>query len=341
MERDTALDTGAASERASEEPQAGRGGQRALSTRALLLVHLSLLFVAVSWGSNFVSIKYLLRRVDATEVLMIRLTLASLCYAGFLLLSGRGFARFSRADWRKAALIALLGVTINTGAVAYGVQMIPAAVASLIVTGNPVFTALIARALGQERLTPRKLGGIAVAFTGFLVVLFYGGPEAQFSVRNALGILITLLGPLAWAFYTVLSKPLLVRYEPVQFAGTVTILGTLPLLPLFATRPGVVREALRFGPAEWLAVLTMVVFALVLAYALWYRGLRVLSPTQIAVYIYLVPVFGTLGAWLLLGEHITIYLLLGGTLILLGVILTNTARRGPVEHGERARRRAR
>ncbi|MDI3340076.1 MAG: DMT family transporter [Sphaerobacter sp.] len=328
---------GAATESA-RAPEEGResGGP---SARTLLLVHLSLLFVALSWGSNFVSMKYLLHRLDAAEVLLLRLTLASLCYAAFLLLSGRGFARASRADRGQVVLMALLGVTINTAAVAFGAQLIPAAVGSLIVTGNPIFTAVIARVLGQETLTQRKAAGIAVAFCGFLVVLLYGGPEAQFSVRNALGIGITLIGPLAWALYTVFSKPLLARYEPVQFAGTLTIIGTIPLLPLFLARPGLVQEVTRFGPADWLALTTMVVFALVLGYAFWYRGLRVLSPTQIAIYIYLVPVFGTLEAGLLLGERITAYLLLGGALILLGVIVTNTAPRGPVGHDGRSRGR--
>ncbi len=50
-----------------------------------------------------------------------------------------------------------------------------------------------------------------------------------------------------------------------------------------------------------------------------------LAPSQAAVYIYLVPVFGLLSAWLLLGERPTPFLLLGGTTILAGVILTNSA----------------
>ncbi len=71
--------------------------------------------------------------------------------------------------------------------------------------------------------------------------------------------------------------------------------------------------------------------ALVLSYALWYRGLRDLQPTQVAIYIYMVPVFGVLGSWLVLGEPITIFLLLGGATILSGVVLTNRSRRGTVD----------
>ncbi|MBX6342041.1 MAG: DMT family transporter, partial [Thermomicrobiaceae bacterium] len=279
---------------------------------------------------------YLLRTIGPIDVLVLRLSLASAFFAALLAATTRGWPRFKREDWGRLALVALLGVTINTSAIAFGTRLIPAAVASLIVTSNPVFTALISRALMGEPLTRRKLAGIAVAFVGFLIVLLYGGQEARFSARNSLGVVITLLGPLAWAFYTVLSKPLLERYEPTAFAGIITIVGTAPLLPLLALDHSVARDVTRFGPPEWLATLTMTVLALVLAYTLWYRGLRALAPTQVAVYIYLVPVFGALGAWLLLGERITVYVLVGGLTILGGVVLTNSGRRGPVDAEKRS-----
>lgn len=315
-----------ATERAEAAPRTG----------SLLLVHLSLLVVALSWGSNWVSIKYLERELAAPDVLLLRLTLASSCFGGVLCVSAlrrgvSGLPRVARADRPKVVLMALLGVTVNTGAVAFGAHLIPAAIGSLLSACNPIFTAIVARIFISEPLTRRKLSGVALAFLGVLIVLLYGGPNAHFSLGNALGILIALCGPVAWAFYTVLSKPLLARYDPTQFTGLVAILGTLPLLPLFAVRYPFVRQVIHFGPTQWLATTATVVFALVLGYSLWYRGLKVLAPTQLAVYVYLVPVFGTLGAWLLLGERITIFLLLGGLLILLGVIITNTTRRGPLD----------
>jgi drug/metabolite transporter (DMT)-like permease len=234
-------------------------------------------------------------------------------------------------------LIAVMGITINTCAIAFGTRLIPAAVASLIVTGNPVFTAVISRILVGEPLTRRKIAGVVIAFCGFLIVLLFGGQEAEFSVQNALGVLITMGGPLAWAFYTVLSKPLQGRYHPVQFVGLTTIAGTLPLIPFLVLRPDLVTIAGSFGATQWLALFVSAVLALVVAYLLWYRGLSVLEPTQIAVYVYLVPVFGALGAWLLLGERITIFVLLGGVTILTGVIITNSTRSGPIDRLIRGR----
>ncbi|MEX2426085.1 MAG: DMT family transporter [Thermomicrobiaceae bacterium] len=295
-----------------------------------MLIHVSLLCVAIFWGSNFVSIKHLLDTIGPGNIVLLRLLLASLVFLPIVIYLARGIPRVERADIPMLLLIAILGITINTSAIAFGTRLIPAAVASLIVTGNPVFTAIISRVLVGEPLTRQKLLGIVIAFSGFLIVLFYGGQEAEFSIQNALGVLITMGGPLAWAFYTVLSKPLQGRYHPVQFVGLTTIAGTLPLIPFAIYNTDLLTVTLEFGPTQWLALVVSAVLALVLAYLFWYRGLSILEPTQIAVYVYMVPVFGALGAWLLLGERITIFVLVGGLTILTGVIITNTTRSSAV-----------
>lgn len=290
------------------------------------------------WGSNFISMKYLLRSIDPVELVLLRLILGSLIFGVILLVSSHAFPRFTRREWGWLAIIGTLGITINIFAVAFGTQLIPAGLASLIVTSNPVFTALLSRAILHESLTRQKVLGILIAFAGFLIVLVWGGPDATFNLHNSLGVLITLFGPSAWALYTILSKPYLKRCPPTQFAGIVTIVGALPALPLLLFDHRIFVDMTRFGPSQWLATLVTTGLALVLSYALWYRGLRDLQPTQVAVYIYMVPVFGVLGSWLVLGEPITIFVLIGGATILFGVMLTNRSRRGTVdEHGNRQR----
>ncbi len=275
--------------------------------------------------------KYLLRSINPVELLLLRLMLGSLIFGVVLLTSSRTLPRFTRREWAWLLLIGTLGITINISAVAIGTRLIPAGLASMIVTSNPVFTALLSWVILSEKLTRQKLFGIFVAFCGFLIVLLWGGPNATFDLHNSLGVLITLCGPCAWALYTILSKPYLNRCPPTQFAGIVTIIGALPAMPLLLYDHRIFGDLTRFGPSQWLATVVSTGLALVLSYTLWYRGLRVLQPTQVAIYIYMVPVFGVLGSWLILGEPVTIFLLIGGITILSGVVLTNRSRRGTVD----------
>lgn len=296
-----------------------------------ILIHLSLLLTAMIWGATFVAVKYVVDQTGPEGVVLLRVGLSSACFVVLLGITWRTLPRMPASVWRRLALIAFCGSVVNNLAIAWGQSYLAAALASLIVTSNPIFTTIISRLLLGEPLTRRKLSGIAMACGGFLIVLLYGSSEARFSVDNAIGILILICAPLGWATYTVLSKPLLQEYEPHVIAGYTTILGGLMLSPMLLLHPSIFSEAAAFSGRTWLAVVTMSVLAVFLAYILWYRGLRKLEPTQVAVYVYLVPFFGVLSAWLLLGETITRYLLLGGATILAGVIVTNSGRRPPAE----------
>lgn len=294
----------------------------------LLLVHLSLLVVAVLWGGNFTAIKYLLETLEPLDVMFLRAAGAVIFFGVFLVVSGRIIIPMERADVIRLVLIGVIGITIMNLAMINGQKLLPAALASLIVTSNPIHTAIISRVLGGEPLTRRKLGGIALAFTGFLIVLLFGsGKGADLSADHVKGMLIVALAPFSWAFYTVLSKPLLSKYPPTHVAAYTSMAGSIGFMAVPFVRPGTAHRIGDLSVRGWSAALFASLLAFVVSYILWYRGLRVLTPSQTAVYIYLVPVFGLLSAWLILGETITVFLLLGGATILSGVVLTNSARK--------------
>ncbi|CAA9567706.1 MAG: Permease of the drug/metabolite transporter (DMT) superfamily [uncultured Thermomicrobiales bacterium] len=287
--------------------------------------HLSLLLVAMIWGGNFVAIKTMLRDLAPLDVAFVRGMGAAGFFILTLLLTGNPRLRMPRADWVRLVAVGLIGVTVLNVAIVFGQSLLSAALASLIVTSNPIHTAIISRLVLGEPLTRRKLGGIALAFVGLVIVLRWGAAGgAGFGTGHIRGVLILAIAPFSWAIYTVLSKPLLQRHSPVHVAGYSTVIGALAFLAIPFLRPGTLDRIADLPARGWLAATFATLISFVLAYVLWYRGLRVLSPSQTAVYIYLVPVFGLLSAWLILGEEPTLFLLLGGATILTGVIVTNT-----------------
>lgn len=291
-----------------------------------LLIHLSLLIVAMIWGANFVSMKYLVVQIGAPHLLLLRVILASSVFGLILLFSRRSIPRFTPEVWRLLALVGFFGIAMNQLAVIYGTSYLSAALASLIATSTPIFTTIISRVFLGDRLTSRKVAGIALSFTGFLIVLLFGSGSTQFSVDNAIGVLIIICAPFSWAISTVISKPLMVAHDPKVITALSSVCGAAFVLPLLFFQPGLFAEMAAFDARSWLAAFITSILAVVVAYTIWYQGLRRLEPTQVAVYIYLVPFFGVLFSWLLLGESITLFLLLGGATILSGVMVTNSGR---------------
>lgn len=306
--------------------------------RSLLVVHLSLLATAAIWGSNSSAIKYLLDDLRPADILAVRIGGGALVFALVLVLQRADRTRVAGRDLVKLLLLGMLGITIVNTAFVTGQDLIPAATSSLIVTSNPIHTAIFSSLLGIERMTGRKIAGIALAMAGFAVIVLLGsGNGSALGGGHTRGILIVAIGPLCWAAYTVLSKPLVGRYGPTATAAYTAIGGALGLIPVVLAEEGTVGRLGQLGAQGWAVAAYSAVFGLVVAYTLWYRGLAVLSPSQTAVYIYLVPLFGLLFAWWLLDEQVTRWLILGGATILAGVILTNSGRRTSTVDGATSR----
>ena len=176
--------------------------RRTIATHGLLLV------VSAIWGGHFVALHFLLQELAPPEVMLIRAILASGFYAVFLLLNRRALPAIQRADWSRLITTGFLGIAVMGLGMVYAQRFISAGVSSLIVTLNPIFTALLAYLLLGQALTRRQTSGVALALGGFFVVLLLGAPGARFSVTNMAGVLLMACSPLTWALYTVLSKPL-------------------------------------------------------------------------------------------------------------------------------------
>lgn len=295
----------------------------------LLTVHLALLLVAIFWGTNFVALKRLLETLTVADTVVLRSILAALCNVVMLVLLRRSNVAIRRADMGRILLVAVLGGVLTPIPNILAQRYITASVSSLLTTTNPLWTALFAWLVLGIGLSRRKMLGMAVAFAGFLVILLLGGPSVSFSVRNSVGVLIFVCSPLCWGLYSVLAKPLLARYSSTQLVAVTTIIGTIFLLPMLLS--GTPDRLARLSGSGWLLLLWTGVITLWLAYLFWFRGLRALQPSQVAVYIYLVPCFGVIAARLFLGEPITPFVLLGGATILAGVIITNSPTRAERE----------
>ena len=302
--------------------------------RQMLLVHLSLLATTVIWGLNFVAMKYLIGQVGALHVVLIRVYFAAIVFAGFLLLWRSEIPRFPLRVWGVICFLGVMGSVVNQLLVTFGTSYLSAAVASMIATSTPIFMAILSKIMLSEPLTVRKMTGIGVAFIGFMIVLLYGSGTAEFSVSNSVGVFLTAMAPLSWSLSTIVSRPVMLQYPPKVITGISMIIGGIALLPALVSQRSIFGEIAAFDVTSWAAAFVLSVLAMVVAYTFWYQGLRRLQPTQIAIYVYLVPVFGVIFAWMLLGETITIFLLLGGMTILSGVIITNSDQRPPaVEPG--------
>ena len=123
--------------------------------------------------------------------------------------------------------------------------------------------------------------------------------------------------------YSVLLKPITHHVDGVQVSALTMLGGAVPLLAVAS--PAIARTTWTAIPAQaWLAIAYSGIFALVIAYLIWYRGMKLIGPTRTAMYSNLQPIFAVLVAWAVLGEVPTLAQGAGAAAVMAGLLLTRS-----------------
>lgn len=284
--------------------------------------HLLLIGVVAVWAGSFSVIKALLDHGFAAEdVALLRYAIAA---PGFVLVLwlARGLPGLTLRDAGRVVAAGLFVVLGYHFCLNLGTRHTTSAAAALVVALAPALTLVLAVLLGLDRVRPRQVAGLAVAFGGVAVVVALGTGEGL-SLESAKGPAIVLGAPLSFALYNVLLEPLLGRHDLLALTAATSLVGSVALLP-FADR-STVDAVTGISRGDLALLLYLGVLATLLGYVVWNVGLRALGPTRAVSYTNAnSPLAIAFGA-LFLGETVTPWLLLGAALVVGGIVLAQRA----------------
>jgi drug/metabolite transporter (DMT)-like permease len=278
--------------------------------------HLSVLAVVVLWAGSFSVIKQLLDDgVAAGDIALLRYAIAAPGFA-YILWRARGLPGLTRGDAVRVTAAGLLVVVGYHMFLNVGTRYTTSGVAALVVALAPGLTMLLAFALGLDRIGRRRSAGLAVAFTGVAIVVSLGSGN-ELSFDSAKGPLIVLGAPLAFALYNVILKPLLGRHDLLALTAATSLIGTVGLMPF--VRGSTIDTAVDASVSEAALLLYLGVLATLLGYILWNAGLKGLGPTRAVTYAYGIPPLAVIFGAIFLDEPVTVWLLVGGVLVVGGI----------------------
>jgi drug/metabolite transporter (DMT)-like permease len=287
------------------------------SPRDRRLADVGLLAVVLVWSANFVVVKSAITAVGPLTFTSIRYVVATATL--FAIVRWRtGEIKRPEGRWWRLILLGVLGFGCYQVVWTIGLTQITAGDSALIVAVSPVLTALLAGAIGMDRLTVPKLAGAMIAFAGVALVVTGG----QVSLGSSLvGDLLTVTAAVLWAVYTILGARMLRFVDPLAATAWSVLGGMLFLLP-FGAWEAVTSPAASVGPGVVLAIFYSGTLAAGTANVLVFRAITIVGPSRASAMQFLVP-FGAvvLGA-IFLAEPVGIIQLVGGIVIIAGVALT-------------------
>ncbi len=271
------------------------------------------------WSLNFVMGKIALREFPPGLLATFRTAMAAVVILPLYFLRRRHRAsRWNLREGLRLLVLGVGGVALNQVFFVLGLSRTSVAHAAILVGLTPVQVLLLAAMTGQEKMTWRKAMGLVVALAGVgILQMSHQGTRAP----SILGDILILLCGLSLAVYTVFGKDLTARHDGITI-NTFAYVGGAILLS-----PAIVWNARNFdftavSAAAWLSVAYMAVFSSVVSYIIYNYALSHIAASRVSAFSYLQPLLATLLAIPILGEHVTIYLLAGGALVLAGVYVT-------------------
>lgn len=305
-----------------------------------------LLLMTLIWGTNYSIVKYAFTEIDAQAFNALRMVIGSAVFLA-VIFGVQRIARPSRAprstaamatagifhtpaaltrrDWIVLAALGLVGHAMYQYLFIGGLARTTVANSSLMLAATPVVIALITAVLGQDRIGPLHWLGAAMSMAGIYVVIGEG-----MHVRGSTlpGDVMMAGAVCCWAIYTLGARPLMTRHSPVGVTGLSMAIGTLLYVPV--TLPRLLSvEWTRVSVPTWLALLYSALFALCIAYTIWYVAVREIGSARTSAYSNLIPLVAMLTAVVFLGEALSAARLAGAAAVLVGVALTRVGQSKP------------
>jgi drug/metabolite transporter (DMT)-like permease len=216
---------------------------------------------------------------------------------------------------------AAAGIWLNQLSFVYAVKLTTAATVALMFGTLPIFVALLAQALGHERLHFRHWFATVISFSGVALVAA-GAPSG---IGGDLGgILLGLVASVTWAAYTVAMGPLMRRYSPYRISAFMLLVGSVPLLAS-AFRQLISQDWSELSALAWGAFVYSLFFSLVFTNIMWFTAIDRVGAARASLYANLQPFLGAFFAVVVLSEKMGAIQIVGGVVIGGGILIARLA----------------
>ena len=283
---------------------------------------LKLLFAMLVWGGTFTSAKILGQELEPEISAFLRFLIASVVLSGFLIYKEKSLPKLTKKQFFPLLGMGLTGIALYNLFFFYGLVHAEAGRGSMITATNPIITAFGAVLLFRERFTLLRGLGFVICLIGVGLIITRGNIQSLFDQGVGTGELAFIGAAFSWSAYTLLG-----RFVSDELSSLVVItyasgIGTF-ILFFIAMNAGLVDAIINLSMHALLNLLYLSILATVIGFVWFQDGVKVLGAANAAVFIYFMPVSAVLWAHLILGESVTVVLVLGAFLVILGIHLVN------------------
>lgn len=273
----------------------------------------------IASGTHLIA-KTLTQNIEPPVVLLFRVMIVCIVFAlYFLFRGGKGIKKIDKEDYPLFLILGFVNIPVNQFLFLQSMEYTSAPNVSLAYSLTPAFVFIIAFFFMKERTSYKKIIGIILAIAGTIIVL--AERKFDFNSESFFGDILALMAAMSWAVYTVLGKKITMKYGAIYSTFVSMFIGFIMYLPIFALLPEKI-ELEKFTTVNWLQIFYLGAITSGVGYATWYWVLGKMDASKVSVFNNFQPILTALMTFLLFGDVVSMYFVVGGILVLAGVYLT-------------------
>lgn len=289
---------------------------------AIGLPILALIWVGFFWGTTWIASKEGVRYIPGIQLAIIRQFIAGLLYILIFLFSKTPWPKGKQ--WNGILILAVLNFTLSNGLSTAGVKYISSGLGAIIAAIFPIWVVIISFFRGEKTAKLAVLG-LLTSFVGICVVFYeYLGDFLKPDFR--LGIILSVLSTITWAFGTLYTKKKALSYNPYYSLGFQMFISSIFLF-MYNEVTGDSITLSQIPLNTWYAIGYLVVMGSLVTFTIFIYTIQHLPPEISSIYAYINPIVALVLGSLFFDESLTFSIIIGGSITLLGLYLVNKSLR--------------
>lgn len=294
--------------------------------RTIWVGSISAMLATAIWSGNFIIARGLSDEITPVSLAFLRWSVAVVVFFPLAIKNVIADMSIIMKHIPYLLVTSILGVTLFNTLIYFAGRSTTAVNLSVISITFPVYIIIISRVFLKEEITLRKIFGIILVFTGAVFLITKGNFTNILSLKYSTGDLWMFLSAIIFAVYSVLLK-----FRPKElglwsFQLCTFVIGLTILVPFFLIERGL-NPPIQFSHNIIISILYAGIFASLVAFLLWNKAISTIGPVKSSMVYYLLPVFSSTLAFLLLREKIYNYHLISLCIIVAGILIANLERK--------------
>lgn len=281
---------------------------------------LLILVVTILWGYAWVLMKLALNYMNPFTFSAFRFGVGGVTMIAIVMLAKTGLP--PKKHWKHFIIIGILQTSIVFLLVMYGLRFVDAGKSSVLLYSMPMWSSFLAARFLGEKLTRSKLLGLVIGMIGLLTILGWDIWTQQ-SIEVIIGELLIIIAAISWGFSNIYYRLHLQNTSHLQVNTWQMVFGVIGII--IATLFTEFGEPVVINATSIYYILFTGILASALCFTAWFIVLSIIDMVTATISTLLVPIFGLLFSSIILNEQLSLSVLVGSGLIILGIIIAQTA----------------